>query len=352
MKPLYIGSVRPYSGKSLVAIGVASHYMKKKKKVGFYKPVGTIPTKVRGVWTEEDAVMTSEIVGQDVPLERICSVVLTPDLVNQAYKGKAADHLPQVRKDFRFIKNKCEFLVVEGAQDLFVGAMIGLPAFRLVRLLKARLIVVNRFESDLDADTILAVKHYLKDDFAGVIFNNVPRQKMDYLDRLVTPMLRKNGVEVFGNIPRDKVLSSVTVREIAEMLGAEVLCGQDAMDRAGDRFFIGAMNLEQSYQYFKKNKNKIVIVGGDRADVQLAALETDTVAVVLTGGMVPNDIILAKADEVGIPLLRARGHTYDVVDRLETALGQLRLDNTKKVKRGIELVAKKVDFKKLEKHLK
>ena len=61
MKPLFIGSVRPYSGKSLVAVGIGSYYKKKNKKVGFFKPVGTIPTKVNGIWTEKDAVLASQL---------------------------------------------------------------------------------------------------------------------------------------------------------------------------------------------------------------------------------------------------------------------------------------------------
>lgn len=351
MKPLYICSVRPYSGKSLVAVGVASHFAKK-FKVGFYKPVGTLPTKVDGVWTEEDAVLTSQIIGQEIPLDRLCSVVMTPDLLNRAYKGRFSDKLPKVKRDFKFIKDTCDFLMMEGAQDLFVGAMVGLPAYRLARVLKAALVVVNRWETDLDSETMLAVKHYLGKDFVGVIFNNVPRAKVDYLQRLVAPMLRRNGIEVFGIIPRDKVLSSVTAGEVADILKGEVLCAKDHLDRLADRIFVGAMNLEKSYEYFKKTSNKIVIVGGDRADVQLAALETNTTAVVLTGGFFPNDIILGKADEEDIPLIRVKGDTYKVIDRLEGAMGRLRLDNPKKVKRGISLVAKSLDFAKLEKSLK
>ncbi len=353
MKPLYVCSVRPYSGKSLIAVGIGAYYVKKKKKVGFYKPVGTMPTKVGKVWTEKDAVLAGEILGQKVDLETICSVLLTPDLLNRAYKGKTVDKLPRIREHFSKVKKNNDFVVVEGAQDLFVGAMFQLPAYKLTKVMKAKMIVVNRWETDLDSDTMLAVKNFLKNDFAGVIFNNVAKPKIDYLKRLVAPMLKRNGVEVFGIIPRDKVLSSYTAKEVAEILNGEVLCGKEYLDdRLADKFMVGAMNLDKSYEYFKKTKNKIVIVGGDRADVQLAALETDTAAVVLTGGLFPNDIIIDKAAQMKIPLIRVRGDTFKVVERLEDAVEYLRLDNPKKVKRGINLVGKNVDFKLLESHLK
>jgi BioD-like phosphotransacetylase family protein len=242
-------------------------------------------------------------------------------------------------------------MIMEGAQDLFVGGMLGLPVYRLAALLKARLLVVNRWETDLDSDTMIAVNHYMGKHFAGVIFNNVPRTKVDYLERLVKPMLNREGIEVFGIIPRDKVLSSVSAREVSEVLGGEVLCCEEHLDRLAEQFMVGAMNIDKSYEYFKKTKNKIVIIGGDRADVQLAALETDTAAVILTGGLFPNDIILGKADEEGIPLIRVKGDTFKVVERLEEAMGTLRLDNERKVKRGVDLIRKKIDFKLLEKQL-
>jgi predicted transcriptional regulator len=60
------------------------------------------------------------------------------------------------------------------------------------------------------------------------------------------------------------------------------------------------MNADKAIEYFKKSKNKAVIVGGDRPDIILAALETPTACVVLTGGLYPNDILLAKAEEMKI----------------------------------------------------
>lgn len=351
MKPLYVCSVRPNSGKSLINISIAKKFAAR-MKVGIYKPIGTLPTKVKNVWTEQDMVLANEILGLDIPVSKLCSVLMTPDLTNRAYKGKFIDKLPIIKKDFKYNKDRCDFLILEGSQDIFIGAMIGLPAYKLVKILKTKMVIVNRFESDNDAESILAVKNFLGKDFIGVIFNNVQRSKLAYVERLVVPMLRRNDVEVFGVIPKDKIMSSVTAGEVADILGGEVLNSHDFLDNMADRIMVGAMNLEKSYEYFKKTKNKIVIVGGDRADIQLAALETDTAAVVLTGGLYPNDIILGKADEMDIPLIRAKGDTFKVVDQLEGAMEMLRLDNKMKVDHGINLVQRKLDFDLLESHLK
>ena len=48
---------------------------------------------------------------------------------------------------------------------------------------------------------------------------------------------------------------------------------------------LGAMGAELALKFFRTKPDKIVITGGDRADIQLAALETDTKCLVLTGNL-------------------------------------------------------------------
>jgi len=44
---------------------------------------------------------------------------------------------------------------------------------------------------------------------------------------------------------------------------------------------VGAMGQEQALNFLEVKANKAVITGGDRADVQLAALETSTKCLIL-----------------------------------------------------------------------
>jgi BioD-like phosphotransacetylase family protein len=39
---------------------------------------------------------------------------------------------------------------------------------------------------------------------------------------------------------------------------------------------VGAMSAENALSYFRRKAHKVVITGGDRPDIQLAALETST----------------------------------------------------------------------------
>ena len=94
---------------------------------------------------------------------------------------------------------------------------------------------------------------------------------------------------------------------------------------------IGAMSPEHALRYFQLTPNKVVIVGGDRAEVILAALDTPTVAVVLTGKYVPSASVLERAEENGVPLISVDVDTVTAADDLRRLFGRLRIKGPAKV---------------------
>jgi len=110
-----------------------------------------------------------------------------------------------------------------------------------------------------------------------------------------------------------------------------------------ERFCVGAMDVEHALRVFRGIPRKAVVTGGHRTDIQLAALETDTVCLVLTGGVAPNELILARAREKGVALLTVAEDTVATVDRFESLLGRLRIREPEKARRGVELVRAAVD---------
>jgi len=110
-----------------------------------------------------------------------------------------------------------------------------------------------------------------------------------------------------------------------------------------ERFCVGAMDVEQALRVFRGISRKAVVTGGNRTDIQLAALETDTVCLVLTGGVAPNDLILSRAREKGVAILTVAEDTMSTVDRFESLLGRMRIREPEKVRRGIKLVRANVD---------
>jgi hypothetical protein len=109
-------------------------------------------------------------------------------------------------------------------------------------------------------------------------------------------------------------------------------------------FMVGAMSPENALRYFQRERNIVVITGGDRPDIQLAALEASVKGIILTGGFYPHDIIVSRAEDKGVPLVIADQDTFSVVGRLERTAGLSGPGDSKKVERARELVQQELEF--------
>ncbi len=116
-----------------------------------------------------------------------------------------------------------------------------------------------------------------------------------------------------------------------------------------EKFVIGAMNVSSALKHFRQSRNKAVITGGDRADIQLAALETSTRCLILTGEMYPNPTILTRAEEVGTTVIVVNQDTAEAVERCEALMGHLSLSAPKKIEQVKKTFKTSVDTRKLKK---
>ena len=76
--------------------------------------------------------------------------------------------------------------------------------------------------------------------------------------------------------------------EFYDILGGEILAAHDHLHLPVEDVVIGAMTTAGALTYLRRAANKAVILGGDRADLALAALETSTSVLILTGGLYPD----------------------------------------------------------------
>ncbi|MDZ7836496.1 MAG: DRTGG domain-containing protein [Actinomycetota bacterium] len=206
--------------------------------------------------------------------------------------------------------------------------------------------MVLRFRPEI-VDEIMYAREFLADCFGGVIVNWVPRSQVDFLTDLVLPFLKQKGINVFGYIPSNKILSSVSVKVMAEQLEGQIICAEDKTDELVESFMVGAMGQEQALKFFRRKANKAVITGGDRADVQLAALETPTKCLILTGNFQPSTVVLGRAEELGIPMILVNYDTLTAVEKVEKIIGHVRFHEMKKIDKIVEVVNEYIDTKAL-----
>jgi len=344
MIPFYITSTNEYSGKTLLAIGLGLKLKADGLRVGYLKPLGKMPVKIGEVLTDQDAVLIREALKLDDPLDWMCPVVITPDLTTAAYRGEIEGLENKILSTYQKISENKDVLLIGGAGDPFEGGFLGLSGVKLAKLLNVWVILVHRIAKEIQIDNILAAQENFGKRLVGVVLNFVPLERVEIVRQEIAPFLKSKGVEVLGIFPQDRLLEAVTVKELCQHLEGKVLCCEDRIEELVENFSIGAMSLESALSYFRRTKNKAVITGGDRPDIQLAALETSTRCVILTGNLYPSTLILTRAKEIKVPLIVVKDDTFTTVERLEGLLGRQRVHGEKKIQRAWGLVAKEFDF--------
>jgi BioD-like phosphotransacetylase family protein len=103
------------------------------------------------------------------------------------------------------------------------------------------------------------------------------------------------------------------------------------------------MTAEAALSRFRRASNKAVITGGDRTDIQLAALETSTTCLVLTGNLRPSPLVIRQAEEFGVSVLLVRSNTIETVEQIEKFFGKTRLGQSAKLKQFETLLEKHLD---------
>jgi BioD-like phosphotransacetylase family protein len=347
MISLYIGSTSPYSGKSLLCLGLGRQFENDGLRISYLKPFGTTLTRVGEQITDEDAVFIARALALDEPLDMLCPVVVTQDMIIQAYMGKLERLEEQVIEAYKRLSKEKDLILIGGGKNIYDGAFLGLSGVSLIRKLKAKVILIDRYEEDVCIDCILAAREALGDRLIGIIMNRVSRESEGCLRRRAVPFLEGKGIPVLGILPYDSLLTSITVKELAEILNGQIICCEDKIEELVESFSVGAMHVDSALKYFRIKKNKAVITGGDRSDIQLAALQTSTKCLVLTGDLYPNEIIINQAEERHVPIMIVKKDTLSTIEECERILGRIRIRDERKLKRGVELVKERIDLERI-----
>jgi BioD-like phosphotransacetylase family protein len=167
---------------------------------------------------------------------------------------------------------------------------------------------------------------------------------MESAEEIAKPYLQKEGILVQGILPEERFLMSVSVGELATALGAEIVTRADKSDDLVENLMVGAMTGDVALSYFRQKPHKAVITGGDRSDIQLAALQTSTKCLILTGNLHPQDMIKGVAQEMGVPIVVSRYDTLSTIEIVEGFFGKSRFQQDKKTQCFQELLNEHFDF--------
>lgn len=337
MKTILVSSTQPYSGKSGVCIALIGLLEERGLDVGYFKTYGTMPERGADGETDRDAAYVNRLLKRPGPADALVGAVRSRTFVEDVLANRYSVDVRTVREVFDRAAAGREVMVVEGPSDLAQGCSVGLSLCEVAELLEGQVLLVEQSAPLALPDGVLHARDCLHDRLVGVVYNRVPEQDRRALVEHIAPFLEARGVRVFGTVAHDPMLSSATVGEIVEALGGTLLSAEERTDLDVESFMVGAMGQEKALRFFRRKARKAVITGGDRADVQLAALETSTNLIVLTGNLPPSSLVLARADELGVPMLLVDMDTLTAVERMEALMGHVRLHGPGKIGRMREM---------------
>ena len=340
MVALYVTSLHEGAGKTAICAGLGKHLLSDGKKVGFFKPiVADIKSPPIGA-IDSDAAFVKHVFALEEPVSYLCPVIndhnTGANRIKEAYSG---------------VSRGKDVVIVEGIWRQRPGGKLIEASYEIVEALNARVIIVEGYPKGLSGAELIDICKEFGEYLLGVVLNKVPKNKAEHVCSELSAQLGQAGVNLLGMLPEDKVLFTLTVGELAEHLQGEILNSAEKSAELVENFMLGATGIDPGPDYFGRKINKAVVLRGERPDMQLAALQTSTRCLILSGNVAPVPAVLYRAEDKEVPIISAKGDVTTVVTAIEDALSKTKFNYEKKLPRLTEIMEQHFNFPALYKGL-
>lgn len=355
---IYLATTEPYSGKSIIALGIVNLLASKTDKIAYFKPV------ISNEGAEKDRHLDtiSNHFKLNIPYQDMYAFTR-----NEVFKllnsGNEAQFIDTIIERFKKLQEKNDFVVVEGTDfmgastnqefdgNISIAKNLGIPAAIIV---KGEGISVQEI-----VDSAVSTTKSFMDEGVQVltlIVNKIDSKNEEEIRAQLTKALPK-GI-IVTCIPLNTDLGSPTMKEIVESVGGTILFGENLMSNQVDHSIVGAMQLHNCLT--RLNNNTLIVTPGDRGDIIIGALQANIsksypkiAGLVLTGGLVPEQTILNLIEGLDtiVPIIAVKTGTFKTVTHVATAKSRIYPENKEKIALAISMFDKYVDVKALEKKI-
>jgi BioD-like phosphotransacetylase family protein len=306
---LYIVSAEEAVGKTAIGAGIAVNLLNAGKKVGFLKPQVVDKSLPDG-----DIAFMKKVLG-------LADLVNAPDII----QGR-------------------DTVLVEALLGKKPGDAASQAAYGAVKSMQAKVIAVEAY-SDKPSQYADVFQGF-GENLLGVVINKVPPSQLKRVKEAAAAQLGEAGIKLLGTVPENRALLALTVGELAASIQGRILNNADKDGELVENYMLGALVVDSGAAYFGRKSNKAAVIRQDRPDMQLAALETPTACLVLSGGSQPPIYqVLSKAESKGVPVIATDTAVPDIVTGIEDALMHTRLHQEKKLVKLAEIVKQNLDMK-------
>tara|TARA_R110002050_G_scaffold94765_3_gene197316 strand:- start:49900 stop:51990 length:2091 start_codon:yes stop_codon:yes gene_type:complete len=353
-KGIYVATIEPNSGKSVVVLGLMRMLLGKIAKVGYFRPI--IEDTETG---EMDNHINTVVSHFEIDINYKRTFAYTRSEVLDLYnKGKSGEVIDEIIKKYKYLEERFDFVLVEGTDFSHENSSLELDINILIsKNLGLPVIIVSQGDrikpSEIVDNVQLAYNAFKEEvDVLSIMTNKINSEDVSILKSLLKE--RINNDTDITVIPKIRSLASPTIKEIVKALDGNVLFGKDMLNNQVENFGVGTMQLRNYLTHLKEDS--LVITAGDRADIILGALQAHVSTnypkisgIILTGGLIPEDTILKLIEGLSsvVPIISVKGGTFSITNSIGKIKSRIYAENTEKIQTSISTFEKYVNTNKL-----
>ncbi len=352
-KAVYIATLEPHSGKSLISIGLMNELLTHKNKIGYFRPV--IDDYKDG--QKDNHIMTMiDYFKLDLKYKDAYGFSRS-DLINLLNKGQESKVLEKIIRKYKKLEKKFDFILIEGSDFSGEGNMIEFELnVKLASNLSIPSILVSSGVSKSFEEYIgnikLAYDSFKEEkvEIPAIIANKIKPKNIKKVIKSIESVIDDDTC--VGAIPRDENLLKPSMRDVLNSFNGEVIIGKEHLEKPVKNYEVGAMQLRH---YLSRLKEKtVVITPGDRADLILGAIQADKSdaypsisGIILTGGIKPEKPILKLIENINstIPLIVVKPNTYETTSLIADLKPKINPFDVRKILKSIHLFKKHIKSK-------
>lgn len=351
---IYLTTTEPFSGKSIIALGLMSLLASKTDKLAYFKPI------IAGGKKEKDRRL--DLIKNHFNLSQNYEdmyVFSRKKAIKEINQGNEAFLIDTIIDKFKKLQESSDFVVVEGTDFLDVSTNVefdgniaiaknlGIPAAIIINCSHRSVAeIVDLAQATTNGFISRGVQVLV------LVANKVEGGKEEEVARRLNAALPDEILVT--TIPMHVELSNPTMGEIKDSLNAKLLFGENLLTNRVDHSIVGAMQLHNFLT--RLGQNTLVVTPGDRGDLIIGSLQANVsrsfgkvAGIIVTGGMHPEPSILKLVDglETIVPILQVEEGTFQVVTEVNQIRARIAADDQEKIALAIRLFEKWMDEKAL-----
>ncbi len=349
---IYLTTTEPFSGKSIIALGLMNLLAGKTEKLAYFKPIATSKE------NEKDYHLETMIkhFGLTAPYEDMYAFTRA-EVLKLKNDGDDALIIDTIIEKFKKLQEANDFVIVEGSDligrstnlefddNISIAKNLGIPVI---------LVVKGEGENiqEIVAPAVSTFKSFLDEgvQVLTVIVNKVGPEKINEVVDSLKQVLPADII--ITAIPQNKDLGNANIKEICDSVNGKVLFGEHLYTNQVDNYIVGAMQLHNCLLRLKKNT--LIVTPGDRGDIMIGVLQANlsknypkVSGIILTGGLVPEPSIIQLIEGLDtiVPIIQVETGTFETVNKIANTQSRIAFYNKEKIALAISTFDKYIDIK-------